>query len=56
MSSTPRRLRSVPGAADRLDRSSALVAGLPDTFAGTVFDPADHFLAGAFSARSVLVL
>jgi integrase len=56
VSSTPRRLRSVPGAADRLDRSSALVAGLPDTFAGTVFDPADHLLAGAFSARSVLVL
>ena len=56
MSNPPRRLRSAPGAAGRLDRSAALAEGIPDAFTGTVFDPADPRLAGAFSARSESVL
>ena len=56
MSSPPRRLRPAPGTAGHLDRSAALAAGIPDAFAGTVLDPADLRLAGAFSARSESVL
>ena len=56
MSSPPRRLRSAPGAPGRLDRSAALVEGIPDAFTGTAFDPADPRLSGVFSARSESVL
>ena len=41
MSEPPRHLPAVAAAAGRLDRSAALVAGLPAVFAGTAFDPAD---------------
>ena len=56
VSNPPRRLRVAPGAAGRLDRSAALAEGIPGAFAGTVLDPADARLAGAFSARSESVL
>lgn len=56
MSNPPRRLRLAPGTAGRLDRSAALAEGIPDAFAGTMFDPADAGLAGAFSVRSESVL
>lgn len=55
MSSPPRHLGAVPDEG-RLDRSAKLAASIPDAFAGTVFDPADERLAGAFSARSESVL
>jgi hypothetical protein len=53
VSNPPRRLRLAPGAAGRQDRSAALAEGTPDAFAGTVLDPADARLAGAFSAVGV---
>ena len=56
MSDPPRHLHAVSGAADRLDRTAALVAGLPGVFAGTAFDPADPVLAGVCSPSSVMVL
>ena len=56
MSEPPRHLHVIPGAADRMDRTAALVAGLPDVFAGTAFDPADPVLAKVCSAGSVMVL
>jgi len=56
VSSPPRRLRPAPGTAGRLDRSATLAEGIPDAFTGTVFDPADARLAGAFSACSKTVL
>lgn len=55
MSNPPRLLGAVSDDG-RLDRSAQLVEGIPDAFAGTVFDPADLRLAGAFSARSESVL
>ena len=45
MSEPPRHLHAVSGAADRMDRTAAMVAGLPEVFAGTAFDPADPVLA-----------
>ena len=54
--SNPPRLRLAPGAPGRLDRSAALAKSIPDAFAGTVFDPADVRLAGAFSVCSESVL
>jgi hypothetical protein len=56
VSEPPRHLHAVSGAAGRLDRNAALVAGLPDAFAGMVFDPADPILAEVCSAGSVMVL
>ena len=56
MSEPPRHLHAVSGAADRTDRTAAIVAGLPEVFAGTAFDPADPVLAEVCSASSVMVL
>jgi len=56
VSNPPGRLRPALGTAGRQDRSSALAAGIPAVFTGTVFDPADERMAGAFSARSESVL
>ncbi|MGH3404102.1 MAG: hypothetical protein ACRDRJ_16605 [Streptosporangiaceae bacterium] len=56
MSEPPRHLHAVSGAADRMDRIAAMVAGLPEVFAGTAFDPADPVLAEVCSASSVMVL
>ena len=56
MSEPPRHLRAVSGAADRMDRTAAMVAGLAEVFAGTAFDPADPVLAGVCSASSVMML
>jgi len=56
VSEPPRHLRAVSGAADRMDRTAAMVAGLAEVFAGTAFDPADPVLAGVCSASSVMVL
>ncbi len=56
MSEPPRHLHAVSGAADRMDRTAAMVAGLPEVFAGIAFDPADPVLAEVCSASSVMVL
>jgi integrase len=55
VSNPPRRLGIAPDGG-RLDRSAELAAGIPDAFAGTVFDPADARLAGTFGTRSKTVL
>jgi integrase len=56
VSEPPRHLHAVSGAADRLDRNAALVAGLPDVFTGTVFDPGDPVVGEACSAGSTMAL
>ena len=55
MSNPPRRLSIAPDGG-RLERSAKLAAGIPDAFAGTVFDPADARLAGTFGTRSKTAL
>ena len=55
MSNPPRRLGIAPDGG-RLERSAKLAAGIPDAFAGTVFDPADARLAGTFGTRSKTAL
>ena len=56
MSEPPRRLHAVCGDAARLDRNAALVAGLPEVFTGTVFDPGDPVVSEVCSASSAMAL
>lgn len=55
MTEPPRHLRAA-AAATRLDRSAALVTGLPAAFTGTAFDPSDPALGGVCTAGRTLVL